>query len=328
MLMNTWDCDDRLLQVLEKPDDLVSGGGFHAPVMPEEVMAFLVPRVGGVYLDGTAGGGGHTRLLLEAGAEVVAMDQDDEALAHIGTTLGGNPRLRLARANFAEADAVLDGLGVGLLDGALLDLGVSSHQLDDSGRGFSFMRDGPLDMRMDRRGSMSAGVLLNTAAEEELARIFYELGGESRARVVAARIVEARRAAPLCTTLELAALVGRVVPRTGPRHPATKVFQALRMAVNDESGSLARGLEVISARLASGGRFAVLTFHSGEDRAVKHFFRDRSAEWMDRPEWPEPRRNPDRLFRLLTPRPIDASATETNTNPRARSAKLRVAEKL
>jgi 16S rRNA (cytosine1402-N4)-methyltransferase len=328
MHMNTWDCDDQLLQVLERPDEPAPGAGFHDPVMPEEVMAFLVPRAGGVYLDGTAGGGGHTRLLIEAGAEVVAMDQDDEAVGYIGRTLGEHPCLRLVRANFAEADRVLDDLGVGLLDGAILDLGVSSHQLNDGGRGFSFLREGPLDMRMDRRGSMSADVLVNTAEEEELARIFYELGGESRARVVAARIVEARRAAPLRTTAELVALVERVVPRTGPRHPATKVFQALRMAVNDEPGSLARGLGVIASRLASGGRFAVITFHSGEDRAVKHFFRDRSAEWIDRPEWPEPRRNPARMFRLLTPRPIDASTSETNTNPRARSAKLRVAEKI
>jgi 16S rRNA (cytosine1402-N4)-methyltransferase len=328
--MNTWDCADPYLEILEKPDSgSGEGSGYHAAVMPEEVVAFLRPAPGMLILDGTAGGGGHTRLLLDAGAGVLALDQDADAIARCAEHLSPFAhRLHLAQSNFARADDVMHSLGLGPLQGALLDLGVSSHQLDSAARGFSFRNDGPLDMRMDQRGSMNAAVLVNTEEPAELARIFREYGDEPRAWQVAARIAEAREAEPLRTTLDLARVVESVIRRSGPRHPATRVFQALRIAVNDELGALTRGLEVISARLAPGARFAILTFHSLEDRIVKHFFRERSAEWIDRPEWPEPRRNPARIFRLLTPRPIDASNTEVESNPRSRSAKLRVAEKI
>ncbi|MEX1120096.1 MAG: 16S rRNA (cytosine(1402)-N(4))-methyltransferase RsmH [Terrimicrobiaceae bacterium] len=325
--MNTWEYDDPFLQVLEKPDQMPSG--YHAPVMPEEVMAFLCPAPGKLFLDGTCGGGGHTELFLQAGADVVALDQDADAMAHCGERFVSQAdRLYLARANFAQAGEVVEQLGLGALDGALLDLGVSSHQLDTAERGFSFQREGPLDMRMDQQGSMSAAVLLNTAAEEELAKIFRDYGEEPRARAVASRIVEIRGTRPFRTTTDLAQAVESVIARSGARHPATRVFQALRIAVNDELGALERALEVISGMMAPHGRFGVITFHSLEDRIVKHFFRERSVEWIDRPEWPEPRRNPNHIFRLLTPRPIDASTQETQTNPRARSAKLRVAERI
>jgi len=162
----------------------------------------------------------------------------------------------------------------------------------------------------------------------ELAEIFRAYGEEPRAMHIAARLVAAREQWPIQTTFDLAAAVTSIVPRTGPRHPATKVFQALRIAVNDELGALTRGLDAIGARLAHGARFAVITFHSLEDRIVKNHFRTRSTEWIDRPEWPEPRRNPERMFRLLTPHPMDASSEEVTANPRARSAKLRIVERL
>ena len=304
-------------------------GAFHDPVMPEEVLALLDPEPGRVFLDGTAGGGGHTGLLLERGAEVIAMDQDPEALAECQRRLTGfSGRLRLVRGNFAEAGEALDRLGVGKLAGALLDLGVSSHQLDTAERGFSFLREGPLDMRMDPEGSMTAAILVNTASQEELARIFRDYGEEPHAARVAARIVRLREQAPLRATRDLAAAVESVIPRTGARHPATRVFQAVRMAVNDELGALERGLETLAERLEDGGRLAIITFHSLEDRIVKRFFRARSQERVDRPEWPAPRPNPQRIFRLLTPRPIMAAAAEVATNPRARSAKLRVVERI
>ena len=327
--MNIWDCADPYLETLQRSDSGAEDAGYHAPVMPDEVVAFLRPAPGMMILDGTAGGGGHTRLFLEAGAGVLACDQDADAVAQCAADLSPYAHLlHLAHANFADAGVVMDSLGLDVLDGALLDLGVSSHQLDTATRGFSFRNEGPLDMRMDQRGSMNAAVLVNTEEPASLARIFREYGDEPRAWQIAARIAEVREAEPLRTTLDLARVVESVIRRTGPRHPATRVFQALRIAVNDELGALTRGLEVISERLAPGARFAVLTFHSLEDRIVKRFFRDRSAEWIDRPEWPEPRRNPSRIFRLLTPRPIDASNEEVENNPRSRSAKLRVAEKI
>jgi 16S rRNA (cytosine1402-N4)-methyltransferase len=190
------------------------------------------------------------------------------------------------------------------------------------------MKDGPLDMRMSRSNPRTAADLVNTESAAELARIFREYGEEPRAMHIAAKIVALRAERPFRTTFDLAAAVTSVIPRTGPRHPATRVFQALRIAVNDELGVIERGLEAISSRLARGARLAVISFHSLEDRIVKNFFRSRSTEWIDRPEWPEPRRNPDRIFRLLTPRPMDASGEEVNVNPRARSAKLRVVERL
>lgn len=322
--MNSWDFDDPALQTLQRPD-----GSYHTPVMAEEIVALLRPAPGMIFLDGTAGGGGHTEKLLQYGAEVIALDQDADAIARCQQRLAAySSRLHLCEANFEEADDVLDQLNVRSLGGALLDLGVSSYQLDTASRGFAMMKDGPLDMRMSDKNLRTAADIVNTAAAAELARIFREYGEEPRAMHIAARITALREQRPIRTTFDLAAAVTSVVPRTGARHPATRVFQALRIAVNDELGALARGLETIAFRLAHGARFAVVSFHSLEDRIVKTFFRDRSAEWIDRPEWPEPRHNPARIFRLLTPRPMDASGEEIQANPRARSAKLRVVERI
>lgn len=325
MRMNFLDYEDHSLQTVERPETAT----YHVPVMADEVMALLRPAPGLIFLDGTAGGGGHAERFLQFGADVVALDQDTDALAECAARLAPYARrLRLVESNFERAGSVLDDLGIPAVGGALLDLGVSSHQLDTAERGFAMMKDGPLDMRMSRSHPRTAADLVNTESAAELARIFREYGEEPRAMHLAARLVALRAERPFRTTFDLAAAVTSIIPRTGPRHPATRVFQALRIAVNDELGVIERGLREISSRLAHGARFAVISFHSLEDRIVKNFFRDRSTEWIDRPEWPEPRRNPDRMFRLLTPRPMDASGEEVTANPRARSAKLRVVERL
>lgn len=302
---------------------------FHEPVMPAEVSTFLRPASGMVFLDGTLGGGGHTEVLLDAGAEVIAIDQDREAIEHATKRLARyGERLRVFEANFADVESVLDRAGVEKVHGAILDLGVSSHQLNSPERGFSFRYDGPLDMRMGTGSGRTAADIVNHASLRELAQIFLEYGEEPRAFQIASRIVRERAVAPIETTSALVAAIEPVLPSYSARHPATRVFQALRIAVNDELGVLKRGLEAVTARLAPGARFAVITFHSLEDRIVKHFFRDLSREWIDRPEWPAPKPNPDRKFHLLTSKPIEPTAEEVHANPRARSAKLRVAERI
>ena len=223
---------------------------------------------------------------------------------------------------------MLDELGVPEVDGVLLDLGVSSWQLDTAERGFSFQREGPLDMRMDPDGPVTAADLVNTAPAAELVRIFRQYGEEPNARRIAARIVSGRGARPFETTMQLALAVEEVVPRRGRIHPATRVFQALRIAVNREMEVLDSVLRQAAARLRVGGRMAVITFHSLEDRMVKEFFKLRSTAELDRPEWPAPRPNPDYIFRALTRKPVIASAEEQQSNPRSRSAKLRAVEKI
>jgi 16S rRNA (cytosine1402-N4)-methyltransferase len=236
-------------------------------------------------------------------------------------------RLIVRQANFRHAGWVLDELGIRSIGGAFLDLGVSSRQLENARRGFSLMRNGPLDMRMDPQTNLTAATIVNHYDEEELTRLFRELGEEPAARRIASLIVKMRRTSPFRETLPLARSIERLVGRHGRQHPATQVFQALRMEVNDELGALEEGLRVLTARLASGGRIAVITFHSLEDRIVKNFFRDHSQEWLDKPEWPEPKRNPDYDLELVTPKPVEPSDDEQRVNPRSRSAKLRVAEK-
>lgn len=316
--------------------------GYHRPVLLAETLGLLVPpggAGGGVrtIVDGTLGGGGHTAALLAAGAMVIGLDRDVEALAHVRRRLPAevaDGRLRLQQANFRDFPRVLDDLGIPLVDGLLLDLGVSSRQLDTAGRGFSFQADGPLDMRMNQSptpgadpGERTAADLVNTLGADELARLFRTLGEEPAAGAAARAIVRARAERPFSTTLELAAAIERALPRRGPRHPATRVFQALRLAVNDELGALAETLESAPARLRAGGRLAVIAFHSLEDRIVKNYLRDTGSPTLDRPEWPAPRPNPRHRFNVLTRRPLEAGAEELATNPRARSAKLRGAER-
>ncbi len=301
---------------------------YHRPVLVEEAIELLAPRPGTLVIDGTCGGGGHTEAILRTGANVLALDQDPDAIAYASDRLaqfGGRTTLR--RANFRDAEKVLAELGISQISGALLDLGVSSRQLENFDRGFSMLRNGPLDMRMDPSRELTAADIVNGYSEEDLTRLFRDLGEEPAARRIASQIVKLRKESPFCETLALAHAIKKIVGRHGRRHPATQVFQALRLEVNDELGALEAGLRVLSARLEIGSRIAVITFHSLEDRIVKNFFRDRSREWLDRPEWPKPQRNPDFDLQLITPKPIEPSEAEQRVNPRARSAKLRVAEK-
>jgi 16S rRNA (cytosine1402-N4)-methyltransferase len=302
---------------------------YHRPVLAAEAIELLAPRAGSLIVDGTCGGGGHTEAILHAGADVLALDQDPDAIefARARLTKLGR-RVTFQRANFRNAGSVLDQLGIAKIGGAILDLGVSSRQLENAERGFSLMRNGPLDMRMDPRREITAAEVINSYSEEDLMRLFRELGEEPAARRLASSIVKARKESPFRETLQLANAVEKIVGRHGRRHPATQVFQALRMEVNDELGALEEGLRSLTSRLEPGARIAVITFHSLEDRIVKIFFRDRSREWLDRPEWPEPRRNPEFALELITPRAVQPGEAEQRANPRARSAKLRVAERI
>jgi 16S rRNA (cytosine1402-N4)-methyltransferase len=302
---------------------------YHRPVLVHEVVELLALGADSLMIDATCGSGGHSEAILRTGADVIALDQDPDAIAHAAQRLAefGN-RITLRQANFRDADRVLDELRIGKIGGALLDLGVSSRQLEKAERGFSLMRNGPLDMRMDPGRELTAAAIVNGYSEEELTRLFRELGEEPAARRIASAIVKQRKATPFRETLQLARLIERIVGRHGRRHPATQVFQALRMEVNDELGALAEGLRVLSDRLEPGARIAVISFHSLEDRTVKNFFRERSREYLDQPEWPEPRPNEARDLLVITPKPVEPSENEQRFNPRARSAKLRVAEKL
>ena len=287
----------------------------HRPVLSDEVVSWLVPegREGVVLVDGTAGGGGHTRLLAErvgTAGRVVGIDRDPAMLALAEEAVRGLP-VTLIHAPYRDVKEVLADLGLDSVDGILLDLGLSSDQLSWTHRGFSFATDGPLDMRFDPDGDgPSAADLVNTLNEEELARIIYEYGEERFSRRVARRIVEARKLGAITTTGKLAELVRRSIPgKWGPLDVSTRTFQALRIAVNDELGQLESTLALLPDVLRPGGRAAIISFHSLEDRRVKHAFRD------------DPRLN------VLTRKPVTASPGELATNPRARSAKLRVAER-
>jgi 16S rRNA (cytosine1402-N4)-methyltransferase len=302
---------------------------YHRPVLEREVVELLAAKPGSLVVDGTCGGGGHAEALLRSGTDVLALDQDPNAVQHVSEQLARfGQRVAVLQANFRHANKVLDQLGIHTIGGALLDLGVSSWQLEDAKRGFSLVRNGPLDMRMDPRNRLTAAAIVNEYSAEQLTQLFRELGEEPAARRIASSIVKMRKTTPFRETLPLAHAIEKVVGRHGRRHPATQVFQALRMEVNDELGALEEGLRGLTARLESGARIGVIAFHSLEDRIVKNFFRDRSREWLDRPEWPEPRRNPDYDLKLVTSKPVEPSEEEQRANPCSRSAKLRVAEKI
>ncbi len=301
----------------------------HITVLAQEAVDALLPAPGKVVVDATLGGGGHSELLLAAGAEVWGIDQDPAARRAARQRLAPyGERLHVVAGNFRNAVELLRGQGVAGVDGLLADIGVSSPQLDCAERGFSFLADGPLDMRMNPASPRTAADIVNNAPEAELADILWQYGEERASRAIARRIVQEREKAPITTTAQLANLITTVLPRKGKQHPATRSFQALRIAVNDELGALTQLLESGLSLLKSGGRFAVITFHSLEDRAVKRFFERVTREEIDRPEWPAPRPNPDYAARLVFRKPITASEAELAANPRSRSAKLRVIEKL
>src|SRR6266404_527999 len=278
---------------------------YHRPVLAEEVVELLAPKPGSLVVDGTCGGGGHTEALLRSGADVLALDQDPDAVQHVTKQLAQfGQHVTVRQTNFRHVHKVLDELGIGTIGGALLDLGVSSRQLENAERGFSLARNGPLDMRMDPRNKLTAATVVDEYSAEQLTRLFRELGEEPAARRIASLLVKMRKTSPFRETIPLARAIEKVVGRHGRRHPATQAFQALRMEVNDELGALREGLPALTNRLKPGSRIAVITFHSLEDRIVKNFFRDHSRQWLDKPEWPAPQRNPDYDLKLITPKPV------------------------
>jgi 16S rRNA (cytosine1402-N4)-methyltransferase len=306
------------------------GPARHVPVLLAESIDALAVRAGGVYLDGTFGAGGYSRALLKLGAEVIGLDRDPRAIA-AGQALAAEAleRLRLVEGRFGELDQILRRLGHERVAGVVLDVGVSSMQLDEAERGFSLRFDAPLDMRMESDGRSAADILAEED-EQTLADIFYHFGEERAARRIARAIVADRPSAPYVSTLQLARMVARVAPaRPGElTHPATKVFQALRIVVNDELGQLLRGLAAAERALAPGGRLVVVTFHSLEDRLVKQFFARRSGRGQaaSRLLPGEPPITPP-SFRVEPGQPILPGAAELAVNPRARSAKLRWGER-
>jgi 16S rRNA (cytosine1402-N4)-methyltransferase len=291
----------------------------HVPVLVDEVRALLQPERGGTFVDCTVGLGGHARMLLEGGAtRLVGIDRDTDALAIAREALGGfGDRVTLVHADYREIGAVLDAQGVGQVSGLLADLGVSSMQLDAEGRGFSFRRDEPLDMRMDRTRGETAAELIDRADETELADAIYRFGEERRSRQVARAIVAARQQARIETTGRLAEIVRRAVAARGWQRidPATRTFQALRIWVNHELDGLDSFIGAAAGRLQADGRMALIAFHSLEDRVVKHTLRALSG-------------GDDGVVKVLTKRPVIASDAEAAANPRARSAKLRGAARI
>jgi 16S rRNA (cytosine1402-N4)-methyltransferase len=310
-----------------------SGGGIiHKAVMTEEVMHFLGPRQGEVIVDGTVGTGGHAEYILERirpGGRLIAVDRDPQAISAAKERLGmASQEVGYYRENYRDLQSILDSEGLSAVDGILLDLGVSSLQLDDPSRGFSFRADAPLDMRMGPDVERSAAELVNKEQEKELSRILYTYGEERWARRIAQFIVEARKRRPIRTTGELARLVEDAVPagaRRGRKHPARKTFQALRIAVNGELDDLKEGITGGIGRLADSGRIVVLTYHSLEDRLVKQAFNS-LAKGSDYPPGTPLATEP--VLRVLTRKPVRPSPEETERNPRSRSAKLRAAEKV
>jgi 16S rRNA (cytosine1402-N4)-methyltransferase len=291
----------------------------HVPVLTAEVLRQLRPERGGVFVDCTVGLGGHSRALLEAGAtRIIGLDRDSDALTEARATLSVfADRVDLVHADYRTVEDVLDQRGIRLVDGALADLGVSSMQFDSPGRGFSFQRDEPLDMRMDRAAGATAAHLIAGSTEEELADTIYAYGEERFSRRIARALVAARRESPIETTGRLAAIVRRAVPKRGYSRidPATRTFQAFRIWVNRELEGLDRFLEAAARRLRVGARLAVITFHSLEDRIVKHTLRALSQ-------------GDAATLKVLTKKPVVADEDELRDNPRARSAKLRAAEKV
>ncbi len=303
--------------------------GYHRPVLLDETLSVLNPRPDGIYLDGTAGGGGHSFAIASCltTGRLIALDQDPDAIEAASARLQGLPAT-VVRSNFAQMDVVLRSLDIPAVDGILLDIGVSSHQLDTAERGFSYHMEAPLDMRMSQSGTTAAD-LVNTLSEAELTKIFYDYGEEKFSPRIARAVVAARGCAPILTTTQLADIIRDAVPAAARRdgHPARRVFQALRIAVNGELDRLSEALDTAFDCLKDGGRLAVITFHSLEDRIVKQRF----ASWRQGCTCP-------REFPVCvcgkTPaaatvgKPLEASSAEVAENPRSRSAKLRCVERL
>ena len=307
----------------------------HKSVLLQECIDALNIRPDGIYLDGTLGGAGHSSQIarrLTEGGRLIGVDRDRTALAAAKERLAPYAdRVTLVHSNFAKIDAILDSLGIPAVDGMLFDLGVSSPQLDDASRGFSYMADAPLDMRMDKDDALTAGEVVNTWPQGELRRILYDYGEERYAAQIAAAICRAREKAPVETTLELVDIIRSAMPAQALRekqHPAKRSFQAIRIAVNDELGAVSRMMQAAVGRLNPGGRLAVITFHSLEDRIVKSEMQQAARGCTCPPEFPVCVCGKKPLVKLVTRKPIVSGPAELEKNPRARSAQLRVAEKL
>ncbi len=311
-----------------------TAGYSHVPVLLEECIRGLNIRPDGVYVDGTLGRGGHSLEIAKrlTTGRLICIDRDQAALDAAPERLAGHmDRVTLAHGNFAELNTILDGLGVTRADGMLFDLGVSSPQLDDAARGFSYMQDAPLDMRMDQTDTLTARTVVNQWPQEELRRILYQYGEERYAPAIAGAIVRARGQAPIETTAELVEIIRSAMPAQALRekqHPAKRTFQAIRIAVNDELGAVERVVPAAVDRLAPGGRLCVISFHSLEDRIVKTALAQAARGCVCPPDFPVCVCGRKPQVKLVSRKPIEAGADELERNPRARSAKLRIAEKL
>ncbi len=305
----------------------------HQPVLVKEVIDLLAVKPGGTYIDGTVGSGGHAAALLERIGPhgfLLAIDRDADAVERARARLAAwKSQCAIERGNFVDMMKIASGKGIRSVDGVILDLGVSSEQIESVERGFSFMNDGPLDMRMDKSAGRTCRDLVNGLGEDELADVLRTFGEEPRAKRIARAIVRARRTAPIATTLELAGVIEAVAGcRHGRLHPATRAFQALRIMVNEELDFLSKGLVAGLNVLGSGGRLAVISFHSLEDRIVKRLFAEHAGRQVALAAGGSEWRGERPPVRLMTRRPVTPSAAETAGNPRARSAKLRVAERI
>ncbi len=306
----------------------------HTPVLLHEAVDLLAPQAGGLYVDGTLGAGGHAAEILKRSAPdgvLIGLDQDADAVERCAKSLAPyGDRVIIRQANYRDLPEVLSGLGHSVVDGVLLDLGMSWFHLKARERGFSFMLDGPLDMRMDMGRPQTAADLVNTLPRDELVKIIREYGEDHRAGAIARAIEKARVKGPITSTVQLAEIVSSVFPPYPPRriHPATLTFQALRIAVNDELGALREGLTGILSILKPGGRFAVITFHSLEDRIVKQAFVKEAKGCVCPPRMPVCACGKKPALRILTPRPVVPDEEEVRKNPASRSAKLRAVEKL
>lgn len=306
----------------------------HTSVLLKETIDHLAIKPDGIYIDGTLGGGGHSEVILEhlTTGKLIGIDQDTDALQAASERLKRfGERFVPVHANFSEIAAVLDRLGIDAADGIVLDLGVSSYQLDTGERGFSYMQEGPLDMRMNRDQAFSAWQVVNTYTENQLTKIIRDYSEEKWAKRIASFIVQARATAPIETTEELVKIIKQAIPakarQDGP-HPAKRTFQAIRIEVNNELGILETTIRSATPRLKNGGRFCIITFHSLEDRIIKQTFRDLSKDCVCPPELPMCRCETVPQVRVITRKAVEPSAEELEENPRARSARLRVAERI
>ena len=308
------------------------GSSYHRPVLVEEVVGLLVVDPGGVYLDATLGGGGHAEAILKSlspRGRVIGLDRDPEAVAHAAQRLSAfGERFAALQSRFSEMREALATRGVDSVSGVLFDLGVSSHQLDTPSRGFSFDRTGPLDFRMDPQAALTAAEVVNRWPEDKLAELFWKFGEERRSRKIARAIVAARRKRPLETTTDLADVVRAASPGPHVAKTLARVFQAIRIAVNQELEELEAGLEAALELLRPGGRLVVIAYHSLEDRLVKQFLRREEPHCVCPPEQPVCTCGRPGRLRILTKKPVVPDEQEVKQNPRARSARLRAAEKL